>query len=158
MSERPAAAYTSLWLAEGVPERLFLQWREQRPRYLSLFAGDVVKLDLHEGSLEMSFSVGPEWGHAMGLQGGIVASMLDSAMAQCVILCSGFAYSPPTLELKVSYLERAPPGAFRARGDIAHRGASVVFLRGELTDGRGTLVATATATSRLVVRKMGVEL
>ena len=158
MSGHSATANADLWLTHGDPEHLFLRWREQPPRYLSLFAGDVERLDLQAGRLDMTFAVGPEWGHVMGLQGGIVASMLDSVMAQCVILCSGFAYSPPTLELKVSYLEAAPPGLFSARGEIAHRGGSVVFLRSELRDGRGRMVATATSTSRLVVRQKDVEL
>lgn len=158
MNMQSGVGEPAVWLTEGDPQQLFLRWREQRPRYLSLFAGDVERLDLETGSLDMTFAVGPEWGHVLGLQGGIVAGMLDSVMAQCVILCSGFAYSPPTLELKVSYLEPAPPGLFRAHGHIAHRGGSVAFLQSELRDGRGRMVATATSTSRLVMRRKDVEL
>ena len=137
--------------AHEVPA-LIERWRELRPRYLALFAGDVVALDVERGELEMAFEVGPQWGHVIGLQGGIVAGMLDSAMAQCLILCSGFRLGPPTLELKVSYLAPARPGAFRALGQVLHRGRSVAFARAELRDAKGALVATASATSRLVAR------
>lgn len=158
MSEHSATANADLWLADGAAEHLVLRWREQTPRYLSLFAGAVERLDFRVGSLDVTFAVGPEWGHVMGLQGGIVASMLDRVMAQCVIVCSALADSPPALELKVSYLEPAPPGSFRARSDIAHRGGWALFLRSELRDGRGRMVAMATSTSRLVVRRKDAEL
>jgi uncharacterized protein (TIGR00369 family) len=131
---------------------LLARWRERRPRYLALFAGDAVRLDVARSELEMAFDVGSQWGHVIGLQGGIVAGMLDSAMAQCLILCSGFSLGPPTLELKVSYLAPARPGAFRALGQVLHRGRSVAFARAELRDAKGVLVATASATSRLVPR------
>lgn len=140
------------WLTVEDTGALFARWRERRPHYLQLFAGDVVALDLARATLEMQFDVPPKWGHVLGLQGGIVAGMLDSVMAQCVILCSGFTLSPPTLELKVSFLEPARPGVFRALGTVEHGGRSVAFARGELRDARGVLVATATATARLVAR------
>ncbi len=158
MTDRWAGSVASSAEGETAPANaadtaaLIERWRIIRPRYLQLFAGDVVALDIEHRVLEMQFDVGAQWGHVIGLQGGIVAGMLDSTMAQCLILCSGFTISPPTLELKVSYLAPARPGVFRALGIIEHRGRSIAFTRSELRDAGGVLVATATATSRLLPR------
>ncbi len=56
----------------------------------------------------------------------------------------------PTLELKVSFLLPAAPGRIVGAGRVVHRGGSIAFLAGELRDGAGELLATATATARII--------
>ncbi len=56
----------------------------------------------------------------------------------------------PTLELKVSFLRPAAPGRLVCTGRVVHRGGSIAFLAGELRNESGDLLATATATARII--------
>jgi uncharacterized protein (TIGR00369 family) len=56
----------------------------------------------------------------------------------------------PTLELKVSLLRPARPGRLIGTGRVVHRGGTIAFLEGSLRDVDGQLVATATATARVI--------
>ena len=58
----------------------------------------------------------------------------------------------PTLELKVSFLRPAKLGPLVGRGRVAHKTRSVAFLEGELLNLAGEVVATASATARIVMR------
>jgi uncharacterized protein (TIGR00369 family) len=52
--------------------------------------------------------------------------------------------------MKVSFIQPAKAGKLIGEGHVVHRGKSVVFLEGSLSTEDGSLVATATATARLV--------
>jgi uncharacterized protein (TIGR00369 family) len=56
----------------------------------------------------------------------------------------------PTLELKVSFLRPASPGRIIGTGRVVHRGGSIAFLAGELRDDTGDVLATGTATVRII--------
>lgn len=56
----------------------------------------------------------------------------------------------PTLELKVSFLRPAAPGRITGTGRVVHRGGSIAFLAGELRNEAGEVLATATATARVI--------
>jgi acyl-coenzyme A thioesterase PaaI-like protein len=58
--------------------------------------------------------------------------------------------SPPTLELKVSYIAPGAAGDYRARGRIEHMGTSIAFMASSVWDASQTLIAKATATAKLV--------
>ena len=90
------------------------------------------------------------WG---GIQGGMVAAMLDDVMAFAVGLDLEWGQISPTLELKVSMLNPAKPGRLIAEGRVIKRGRSVGFIEGELFDEEGTLLATASSTATFVTLK-----
>ena len=50
----------------------------------------------------------------------------------------------------MSFLRPVGPGRLVADGRVVHMGKSVVFLEGSLDDEDGNVVATATATARVV--------
>ena len=56
----------------------------------------------------------------------------------------------PTLELKVSFIRPVRQGVITGTGRVVHRGGSVAFLEGQLHDSENQLVATATATARIL--------
>jgi hypothetical protein len=56
----------------------------------------------------------------------------------------------PTVELKVNFLRPARTGTLVGTGRVVHRGGTIAFLEGDLRDAEGTVVATATATARIV--------
>jgi uncharacterized protein (TIGR00369 family) len=120
-------------------------------RYLGL---EIVSADRDAGTVEVAFNAGPElcnmWG---GIQGGMVAAMLDDVMSLAVGLGLEWGQISPTLELKVSMLAPARPGRIKALGRVLKRGKSVAFIEGELFNSEGTLLATASSTASFVTLK-----
>ncbi len=87
-----------------------------------------------------------KWG---GLQGGMVAAMLDDAMSVAVGLSLAWGEITPTLEMKTSFLKAAYPGHFVADGYVVRRGGSVAFVEAQLWDVEGEMVATGSSTTRI---------
>jgi acyl-coenzyme A thioesterase PaaI-like protein len=50
----------------------------------------------------------------------------------------------------VSFLRPARPGRLIGRGRIVHRDGDLVFLEASLSDADGAVIATATATARVI--------
>ncbi len=141
MSESGPGEFTTDELAD---------FNSRLPPATHTYGGEIAAGSSDDGWLEMTFEMQPEFCHALGLQGGFVAGMLDTAMARMLIVCSGETLRPPTLELKVSYLAPGGPGHYRVRADIDKQGKSIAFTRASLFDADETLIAKATATARLI--------
>ena len=82
------------------------------------------------------------------VHGGVIATLLDSALGCAVqsMLPAGTSYT--TLELKVNYLRpiTAKTGTVYAEGKIIHVGGRIATAEGRLTDARGKLYAHGTTT------------
>ncbi len=82
------------------------------------------------------------------VHGGVMATLLDSALGCAVqsMLPAGTSYT--TLELKVNYLRpiTAQTGTVYAEGKIIHVGGRIATAEGRLTDARGKLYAHGTTT------------
>jgi uncharacterized protein (TIGR00369 family) len=82
------------------------------------------------------------------VHGGILTTVLDSAMG-CAVhsrLRAGLSYT--TLELKVSFLKpvRVTTGRIRGEGKVVHLGGRVATAEAHLVDDDGDLYAHATST------------
>jgi uncharacterized protein (TIGR00369 family) len=55
-----------------------------------------------------------------------------------------------TLQLSVSFLRPVRPGRLIGRGRVVHRDGDLVFLEAALFDPQGQVVATATATAKVI--------
>ena len=84
------------------------------------------------------------------IQGGFLAAMLDDTMGPALVATLEPDQFAPTLELKVSFLRPARPGRLVGTARVVHRGGTIAFLAGELSDPDGQIVATASATARIV--------
>ena len=112
---------------------------------------ELIAVDPERGEIEVRFQARPEFLNPLGtVQGGFLAAMLDDTMGTALIATLGPADFAPTFELKVQFLRPATPGPLVGRGRVVHRGGGVAFLAGELSDEAGALIATATATARLL--------
>jgi uncharacterized protein (TIGR00369 family) len=82
------------------------------------------------------------------VHGGVMATLLDSALGCAVqsMLPAGTSYT--TLELKVNYLRpiTAKTGTVYAEGKIIHIGGRIATAEGRLTDADGKLYAHGTTT------------
>jgi uncharacterized protein (TIGR00369 family) len=103
------------------------------------------------GEIEVFFAARDEFTNPIGsVQGGFLAAMLDDTLGPALIATLPDGAFAPTLELKVSFLRPASPGRIIGTGRVVHRGGSIAFLAGELRDDAGNMLATATATARIV--------
>lgn len=120
-------------------------------RYLGL---EILEADKESRTVKVAFNAGPDlcnmWG---GIQGGMVAAMLDDVMSLAVGLDLEWGQISPTLELKVSMLNAARPGRIIGTGRVIKRGKSVGFIEGELADEEGRLLATGSSTATFVTLK-----
>jgi uncharacterized protein (TIGR00369 family) len=82
------------------------------------------------------------------VHGGVIATLLDSALGCAVqsMLPAGTSYT--TLELKVNYLRpiTEKTGTVYAEGKIIHLGGRIATAEARLTDAKGKLYAHATTT------------
>lgn len=82
------------------------------------------------------------------VHGGLVCTLLDSALGCAVhtTLPAGTGYT--SLEIKVSYLRpvRAGEGDLLARGWVTRRGRRASFAEGDVRDAQDRVVATASGT------------
>jgi len=126
---------------------------EHAPPCVKTLGGRVLSFDENTNTMRMAFEATPEFCHSGDIvQGGFITGMIDSAMAHAVFGVEKGWVILPTLEIKVSFLEAAHPGALIATAHVVRLGKSVAFLAGELHDEDGRLIATATSTTR-VIRK-----
>ena len=78
-----------------------------------------------------------------GLHGGAIAFVLDISMGHLLWKKSG---AGTTLEMKVQYAKAARAGRLTATARFLRQGRSISYLRSELTDDSGELIAFATST------------
>jgi uncharacterized protein (TIGR00369 family) len=78
-----------------------------------------------------------------GLHGGVIAFVMDISMGHLLYHRNG---PGATLELKVQYLKVAREGRLTCTARFLRQGRGVSFLKAELVDADGELVAFATST------------
>jgi uncharacterized protein (TIGR00369 family) len=108
-------------------------------------------IDVQPGRVKIGFEAREEFLNPAGtVQGGFLAAMLDDTMGPAVVSSLGPGLFATTLEIKVSYVRPAHVGPLVAEGRVVHKGRSVAFLEGTLSAQDGELIATASATARIV--------
>jgi uncharacterized protein (TIGR00369 family) len=117
--------------------------------------GSILELDCERGACVLAFEPAARFVQgAHVLQGGILATMLDFAMAFAAHakLTEERAFSTATLT--VNLLRPATPARYLARGHIVRQGRSYLFAAAELSrHDSAELVATASAVLPLAERR-----
>lgn len=127
----------------------------KRPAAASEILGlELLDIDVDAMRVSVAFNASEQlcnkWG---GLQGGMVAAMLDEAMAIVVGLSLEWGQISPTLEMKTSFIAAARPGRILGAAWVIRRGKSVAFAESELKAEDGTLLATGSSTMSFVTLK-----
>jgi uncharacterized protein (TIGR00369 family) len=104
-----------------------------------------------QGWIRVAFEGKREFCNPAGfIQGGFLCAMLDDTMGPAAfIMGKGEAYTP-TIDMHVSFLAPAKVGPIIGEGNVVQMGKTIVFLEGKLMDEKGTLLAKATASARMV--------
>lgn len=95
----------------------------------------------------------PDGGGTSIVHGGLVATVLDTAMGGACATTLEDGESFLTADLRVEFLRAGRPGMLRAEGRVVRRTKRVVFCAAELYDEAGDHVASARCTQ--VIRPAG---
>ncbi|HEY4059098.1 MAG TPA: PaaI family thioesterase, partial [Kofleriaceae bacterium] len=89
-----------------------------------------------------------------GVHGGVVATLLDSAMGCAVMTTLDEKTGYTTADMNVHLVRpiTAATGAFAAEGTVVHRGRKMMTVEAKLLDGNGKLLAHATSTCIILQR------
>lgn len=80
------------------------------------------------------------------LHGGVIASMIDSAIAVAVNQQLDPGEGASTVELKVNYLSSISEGTLWGEGKVIKKGRNIVVAQGEIKNDAGKILAIGTAT------------
>jgi uncharacterized protein (TIGR00369 family) len=131
-----------------------MEGRKAAPPAAELLGFKLLDVDPEVGRIRVQFDAKPQFTNPIGdIQGGFLAAMLDDTLGPALVATLSATEFAPTLELKVNFIRPARPGILIGEGRIVSRGRTIAFLAGELTNDEGELVATATATARIVSRQ-----
>ena len=109
-----------------------------------------MSVDPDAGTIEVAFTASDQFLNTVGvIQGGFLAAMLDDILGPALVATLGPGQFAPTIDLHVQFLRPARPGRLTGRGRVIRRGKDVAFMTGELLDGSGQTVASASATAQI---------
>lgn len=109
---------------------------------------------LGEGIARAIVEIGPHHRNQRGVvHGGVYSATLDAAMGTAVVSAIPAEAWCATTSLTVQFLDGATEGELRARGEVVRRGRAIAFVKGQLTDGHGRLLAVAQGTWHLWDRR-----
>ena len=150
--EDPTATIQTVKMISGIASLQAIQSGELPPPPFAVLMGMWIT-EVSEG--RVVFAAEPAEFHYSPLgtmHGGVIATLLDSAMGCTVqsMLPAGTGYT--TLELKVNYLRPIliKTGVTRCEGKIIHIGGRTATAEGRLTDADGKLYAHGTTTCILL--------
>jgi len=83
---------------------------------------------------------------AARVHGGVLFSLLDSALGRAILSQLPSGRGCATVEIKINYFRPVQSGQLFARGEVVNLGRRVAYAEGEITNGEGKLVARATGT------------
>jgi len=104
-----------------------------------------------EGWIRIGFDGKADFCNPAGfVHGGFLSAMLDDAMNQAAFIkAEGKAY-PLTISMTVNFLTPAKVGPIVVEANVTQFGKSVAFIEGRLLNAEGRLLATSSASVRMV--------
>ena len=104
-----------------------------------------------EGWIRLAFEGKPEFCNPAGfIQGGLLTAMLDDTMGPAVLVMSEGRLYTTTITMTVNFVAPAKPGPIIAEARVTQLGKTIAFVEGKLMTEDGTVLATATASERLL--------
>jgi uncharacterized protein (TIGR00369 family) len=104
-----------------------------------------------EGWIRIGFEGKQEFCNPAGfIQGGLLSAMLDDTMGPAVFVMTDGKRYTATITMTVNFLAPARPGPIVGEATVTQLGKTIAFVEGRLMAEGGTLLATATASARLV--------
>jgi uncharacterized protein (TIGR00369 family) len=128
-----------------------VEGRVPMPRAAATLGLEFIDADVGSGTIELAFAPTDDFTNPTGnVLGGFVAAMLYDTVGPALLATLEPDEFQSTLELHVSFLRPVRPGRVVGQGRVVHRDRDMAFLEASLRDSDGTLIATATATARVI--------
>src|ERR1700730_56428 len=104
-----------------------------------------------EGWLKVGFGGKREFCNPAGfIQGGILTAMLDDTMGPAVFVMTDGKLYTATITMTVNFLAPVKPGPLVGKTNVTQLGRTIAFVEGRLVAPDGALIATSSASARLV--------
>jgi uncharacterized protein (TIGR00369 family) len=124
----------------------------QVPPFNSYLGIEIVSRE--NGRAEAALELAPHHLNRRGVaHGGVIGSLLDSAIGAAVISSMPPEWWCATTTLSTQFHDGARSGRLTASGQVLRRGGRIAFASGEVRDERGRLIATAHGSWHLWDRK-----
>jgi uncharacterized protein (TIGR00369 family) len=125
--------------------------RSPMPPAAATLGFEFIEADVDAGTIELAFTATDAFVNPAGnVLGAYIAAMLYDTVGPALLATVRPHEFQSTLELKSSFLRPARPGRLFGSGRVVHRAGDVAYLEATLRDETGALVATATATARVI--------
>ena len=112
---------------------------------------EFIDADVEAGTIEVAFAATEAFANPAGnVLGAFLAAMLFDTVGPALLATLEPDQFQSTLQLNVSFLRPVRPGRLIGQGRVVHRDGDLVFLEASLLDGDAAVVATATATARVI--------
>jgi uncharacterized protein (TIGR00369 family) len=112
---------------------------------------EFIGADVEAGTIELGFAADAAFTNPSGnVLGAFVAAMLYDTVGPALLATLEPDQFQSTTQLSVSFMRPVRPGRLTGRGRIVRRDGDLVFLEATLADPDGVVVATATATARVI--------
>lgn len=121
------------------------------PRAAATLGFQLIDADVERGTIEIAFRATEDFTNPTGnVLGAFVAAMLYDTVGPALLATLAPDQFQATLGLNVNFLRPARPGRLVGKGRVVHRDGDIAALEASLLDPHGRLVATATATARVI--------
>jgi uncharacterized protein (TIGR00369 family) len=122
-----------------------------RPPCAELLGWRLLDARPKEGWIRLGFEGKPEFCNPAGfIQGGMLSAMLDDTMGPAVLVMSEGRLYTTTICMTVNFLSPARPGPIVAEAKVTQLGRTIAFVEARLMAEDGTVLATASASERLL--------
>lgn len=123
----------------------------RRPPCAELLGWQLLDARPKEGWIRIGFEGRPEFCNPAGfIQGGMLSAMLDDTVGPAVLVTSEGRLYTTTISMTVNFLAPARPGPIIGEARVTQLGKTIAFVEAKLMAEDGTVLATATASERLL--------
>ena len=128
-----------------------IEGRAPIPRAAATLGLEFIDADSEKGTIELAFAAREDFTNPAGnVLGAFVAAMLYDTVGPALLATLEPDQFQSTLELNVNFLRPVRPGRVVGKGHVVHRAGDLAFMEALLVDSHGALIATATATARVI--------
>jgi uncharacterized protein (TIGR00369 family) len=125
--------------------------RAPLPRAAATLGLEFIDADVDAGTIELAFAATEDFTNPTGnVLGAFQAAMLYDTVGPALLATLEPDQFQSTLQLNVSFLRPVRPGRIVGKGRVVHRDGDLVFLEASLLDAQEQVIATATATARVI--------
>jgi uncharacterized protein (TIGR00369 family) len=128
-----------------------IEGRAPMPRAAATLGLEFIGADVEQGTIELAFTATEAFTNPSGnVLGAFVAAMLYDTVGPALLATLEPDQFQSTTGMNVSFLRPVRPGRVLGKGRVVHRAGDIAFLEASLHDAEGALIATATATARVI--------